>query len=108
MPFRGGNVTGALFSTNLLQAGITGVLDTFALKPVLKLLFWNWLLEMRCSKSCYLCDLGLADLFDVVEQVVFFRNDFLIDRTADIRFHVAVCFISLFQAYVYFEYRRER
>ena len=37
---------------------------------------------MRCSKSCYLCNLGLADLFDVVEQVVFFRNDFLVDRTA--------------------------
>ena len=49
---------------------------------------------MRCSKSCYLCNLGLADLFDVVEQVVFFRNDFLVDRTADIHFHVAVCLIA--------------
>ena len=45
--------------------------------------------EMRCSKLCYLCDLELVDLFDVVEQVVFFRNDFLVDRTANFNFHVS-------------------
>ena len=26
---------------------------------------------MRCSKSCYLYDLELVDLFDVVEQVYY-------------------------------------
>ena len=52
--------------------------------------FWTGYFEMRCSKSCYLCDLELVDLFDVVEQVVFFRNNFLIDWTA-----VFGCFASM-------------
>ena len=46
---------------------------------------------MRCSKSCYLYDLELVDLFDVVEQGVFFRIDFLVNRTADFHFHVTGC-----------------
>ena len=50
---------------------------------------------MRCSKSCYLCDLELVDLFNVVEQGVFFRNDFLADRTADFCFLVSACFVQL-------------
>ena len=49
---------------------------------------------MRCSKSCYLCDLGIVALFDVVEQGVFVWNDFLIDRTAEFCFHVAACPVS--------------
>ena len=67
-------------------------------------------LVMRCSKSCYLCDLELADLFDVVDQVVFFRNDFLVDRTADFCFHVAGCSAAFSPAnectYIYFKYCR--
>ena len=45
--------------------------------------------EMRCSKSCYLCDLDPIALFDVVEQDMLFRNNFLIYRTADFHLHVA-------------------
>ena len=65
---------------------------------------------MRCSKSCYLCDLELVSLFDVVERGVFFRNDFLIDRTASFHFHVAGCSVSFSptneRTDIYFEYRR--
>ena len=50
--------------------------------------------EMRCSQSCYFCDLELVDLFDAVDQVVFSENDFLIDQTADFRFYVAGCPVS--------------
>ena len=67
---------------------------------------------MRCSKSCYLYDLELVDLFDVVELVVFFRNDFLDDRAADLYFHVSGCPVSFSPANertdIYFEYRRSR
>ena len=69
-------------------------------------------LEMRCSKSCYLCDLELVDLFDVVEQVVFFRNDFLVDRAADLYFHIAGCPVSVAPTNecidIYCKYRRSR
>ena len=51
---------------------------------------------MRCSKSCYLCDLELVALFDVVEQGVFFGNNFLVNRTTDFYFYVAGCLISPF------------
>ena len=46
---------------------------------------------MRCSKSRYLCN--LEALFDrtVIEQIVFFRNNFLVDRAADFRFYIAGC-----------------
>ena len=33
---------------------------------------------MRCSKSCYLCDLGIVALFDVVEQGAFSGIIFLL------------------------------
>ena len=46
---------------------------------------------MQCSKPCYLCDLDLVALFDVIELVGFFRNNFLADRTADFHLHVAGC-----------------
>ena len=52
--------------------------------------------EMRCSKSCYLCDLELVELFDVVEQLVFFGDDFLVDRTTEFYFYAAGCLISPF------------
>ena len=46
-----------------------------------------------------MCDLELVALFDntVIEQGVFFRNDFLVNRTADCHFYVAGCLITLFQ-----------
>ena len=56
--------------------------------------------KMRCSKSCYLYDLELVALFDVVEQGGFFGDDFLVDRTTDFYFCVACCLISLFQAII--------
>ena len=66
--------------------------------------------EMRCSKSCYLYDLELVALFDVVEQGLFFGNDFLVNRTADFYFYVACCLISPFPsnncADIYFEHAR--
>ena len=66
--------------------------------------------EMRCSKSCYLYDLELVALFDIVEQGMFSMNNFLIDRTADFYFHVACCLISPFPsnncADIYFEHAR--
>ena len=55
---------------------------------------------MRCSKSCHLYDLELVALFDVVEQGVFFGDDFLVNRTADFYFYVAGCLITLFQAII--------
>ena len=53
--------------------------------------------EMRCSKSCYLCDLERIALFDVVEQGVFWGNDFLIDRTADFYVTSPVASYRIFQ-----------
>ena len=50
---------------------------------------------MRCSKSCYLCDLELIALFNVIEVVMFFRNDFLVDLTADFCFLVSAWFVQL-------------
>ena len=50
--------------------------------------------EMRCSKLCYLCDLELVALFDIVEQGVFFGDDFLVDRTTDFYFYVAGCSVA--------------
>ena len=56
---------------------------------------------MRCSKSCYLCDLELVDLFDneVIEQVYYnkkkgcflvggnlFRHSLMLSATATSRF----------------------
>ena len=65
---------------------------------------------MRCSQLRYLCDLELVDLFDVVEQVVFFRNDFLTERTADFHFNVSGCPVSFSPTNectdIYFKYRR--
>ena len=61
---------------------------------------WMLFYEMRCSKSCYLYDLELVALFDVVEQGGFFGDDFLVDRTTDFYFCVACCLISLFQAII--------
>ena len=43
-----------------------------------------------------MCDLELVELFDVVEQLVFFGDDFLVNRTADFYFYVAGCLISPF------------
>ena len=66
--------------------------------------------EMRCSKSCYLYDLELVALFDVVEQGGFFGDDFLVDRTANFHFNVSGCSVSFSPANectdIYFEYRR--
>ncbi len=78
------------------------------IKPVRKLWLAERYLEMRCSQSCYLCDLELVVLFDVVERCVFFRNDFLIDRTANFHFHVSGCSVSFSPANectdIYFTY----
>ena len=67
-------------------------------------------LEMRCSQSCYLCDLELVALFDIVEQGVFFGDDFLVNRMADFYFYVAGCLISPFPTNnctnIYFEHAR--
>ena len=67
---------------------------------------------MRCSQSCYLYDLELVDLFDVVERGVFFRNDFLVDRAADFHFHVSSCPVSFAPTNecidIYLKYRRSR
>ena len=52
--------------------------------------------SLRYSKSCYLCDLELVALFDIVEQGVFFGDDFLVNRMADFYFSVAGCLISPF------------
>ena len=46
--------------------------------------------EMRCSKSCYLYDLEVVALFDIVEQGVFSMNSFLIDKAVDFYFHAPV------------------
>ena len=56
--------------------------------------------SLRYSKSCYLCDLELVDLFDVIEQVVFFRNIFLVDRTADFHFMSPIASYRFFQAII--------
>ena len=46
------------------------------------------------------CDLELVALFDntVIEQGVFLRNDFLVDRTADFHFNVSGCSVSFSSA----------
>ena len=66
--------------------------------------------KMRCSKSCYLCDLELLALFKVVEQRVFFWNNFLVNWTTDFYFYVTGCLISPFPSNncttIQFEYRR--
>ncbi len=41
------------------------------------------------------CDLELLDLFDTVEQGVFFGIDFLVNRTAIFHFHVVGYPVSL-------------
>ena len=56
--------------------------------------------EMRCSKSCYLCDLKLVALFDVVEPGVFFGNDFLVNWTAEFRFTLLVASYRFFQTII--------
>ena len=67
---------------------------------------------MRCFKSCYFKDLELVNQFDnaIIEQVVFFRNDFLVDRTADFCFSVSGCPVAVAQANectnIYFEHGR--
>ena len=55
---------------------------------------------MRCSKSCYFKDLELVNQFDnvIIEQVVFFSNDFLVDRTADFHIYVSACPVAVAQA----------
>ena len=45
--------------------------------------------SLRYSKSCYLCDLELVALFDIVEQGVFFGNNFLVNWATDFYFYVA-------------------
>ena len=50
-------------------------------------------------------------MFDVVEQGVFFRNDFLVNWTTDFYFYVARCLSSLFPGIIvliniYFEHAR--
>ena len=71
---------------------------------------WMLFYEMRCSKSCYLCDLELVDLLDAVEQAVFFRNDFLVDRTRSFILMSPGRLVSFSPVNectdIYFEYRR--
>ena len=78
---------------NFFEVGIGGAWTYLRLNQFRNFRFGTGYPERRCSKSCYLCYLELADLFDIVEQVVFFRNNFLVNRTADFRFYNSSCFI---------------
>ena len=93
---------------DFFEVGIRGSFHILRLNQFGNFRFGTGYLEMRCSKSCYLCDLELVDLFDVVEQVVFFRSDFLVNRTTDFYFYVAGCLISPFPSNnctnIYFEH----
>ncbi len=79
---------------DFFEVGIRGSFHILRLNQFGNFRFGTGYLEMRCSKSCYLCDLELVALFDVVEQGVFFGDDFLVNRTANFHFNVSGCSVS--------------
>ena len=82
---------------NFFEAGIGGTWTYLQLPQFGNFHFGSGYLETRCSKSCYLCVLELADLFEVVEQVVFSGMIFLL--TGQWTF----IFTSLVASYCFFQ-----